>query len=323
MSPAIRILGASDVAALLDLDACIAAVEEAFRQHGAGQAPPPGVLGLEGFHVKAGVLQLGEGRRYFAAKVNGNFAGNAARGLPRIQGVVVLSDGATGVPLAVLDSVEITRLRTAAATAVAARRLARADATQAVIVGCGAQAAAQIRAVARVRPLRSVLAVDVESSRARALADTLAAELEVSVADDLRAAVRASAICITCTPSRAPILFRDDIAPGTFVAAVGADAADKQEIDPALLAAATVVTDVREQCATIGDLHHALAAGLMTRDDVRADLGEIVAAKKPGRRSSDEIIVFDSTGMALQDVAAAAAAYERAEASGRGAALQL
>src|SRR5262249_20715936 len=156
-------------------------------------------LGLEGFHVKAGVLQLGEGRRFFAAKVNGNFAANAARGLPRIQGVVVLSDGSTGVPLAVLDSVEITPLRTASATAVAARRLAPRDATQAVIVGCGAQAAAQIRAVARVRPLRSVLAVDVESSRARALADTLAAELEVSVADDLRAAVRASAICITCT----------------------------------------------------------------------------------------------------------------------------
>jgi len=318
MSPRIRVLGASDVEALLDLDACIAAVEEAFRQHGSGRAAPPGVLGLAGFHVKAGVLDLG--RRYFAAKVNGNFAGNAGLGLPRIQGVVVLSDGATGAPLAVLDSVAVTRLRTAAATAVAARRLARPDAAAATIVGCGAQAAAQVRAVARVRPIRRVFAVDVDGARARGLAESLDGELEVTVAADLRAAVQASDICITCTPSREPLLFRDFVAPGTFVAAVGADAGDKQEIDAALLAAAAVVTDVREQCATIGDLHHALAAGLMTRDDVRADLGEIVAEIVPGRLSPDEIIVFDSTGMALQDVAAAAVAYERAEAAGRGAA---
>lgn len=316
MSPVVRILAAADVEALLSLDDCIAAVEEAFRQHGAGTARPPAVLGLEGFHVKAGVLDLG--RRWFAAKVNGNFAGNAAVGLPRIQGVVVLSDGATGVPLAILDSVEITRLRTAAATAVAARRLARADAAVATIIGCGAQAAAQVRAVRRVRPLRTVFALDVDADKARALAAALSDEIEVVVAGDPAAAVRASAICITCTPAREPILFRDLVAPGTFVAGVGADSADKQELDPELLAAATVVTDVREQCAAIGDLHHAIAAGLMTKGDVHADLGEVVAGRRPGRRSDEEVIVFDSTGMALQDVAAAAAAYERAEAAGRG-----
>jgi alanine dehydrogenase len=316
VSTAIRVLCRTDVEALLDLDTCIAAVEEAFRQHGTGQARAPAVLGMEGFHVKAGLLQIG--RLYFAAKVNGNFAGNAALGLPRIQGLVVLSDGATGVPLAVIDSVEITRLRTAAATAVAGRHLARADAAVATLCGCGAQGAAQVRALMRVRPLRKLFAVDLDPARARALADALSAELEVTVTDDLPAAVRASAICVTCTPSRRPIVFRDFVAPGTFIAAVGADSADKQELDPALMAAATVVTDVLEQCATIGDLHHALAAGLVQRDDVHADLGEIVAGRRPGRRSPGEIIVFDSTGMALQDVAAAAAAYERAEATGRG-----
>src|SRR5262249_58653564 len=119
--------------------------------------------------------------------------------------------------------------------------------------------------------------------------------------------------------SRRPIVLRDFVAPGTLVVGVGADAADKQELDPALLAVATVVTDVRAQCATIGDLHHAIAAGALTLDDVHADLGEIVAGKKPGRRSTDETIVFDSTGMALQDVAAAAAAFESSASRSPGA----
>jgi ornithine cyclodeaminase/alanine dehydrogenase-like protein (mu-crystallin family) len=109
------------------------------------------------------------------------------------------------------------------------------------------------------------------------------------------------------------------VRPGTFVAAVGADNEDKQEIDPMLLASCTVVTDITEQCCTIGDLHHAIAAKVMSRADVHAELGEIVAGAKPGRTREDQTIVFDSTGTALQDVAAAAAVYRRALASGMGA----
>jgi alanine dehydrogenase len=108
------------------------------------------------------------------------------------------------------------------------------------------------------------------------------------------------------------------VAPGTFVAAVGADNEDEQELEPALLAAATVVVDVLEQCATIGDLHDAFAAGVMTRAQFHAELGEVVAGKKRGRAARDGIIVSDSTGTALQDVAAAAAVYEKARAGGRG-----
>ena len=123
-------------------------------------------------------------------------------------------------------------------------------------------------------------------------------------------------VVITCTPSRAPFL--DRVAPGTFVAAVGADSEEKSEIAPALLAASKVVTDVTEQCATIGDLHHAIAARAMTRGGVYAELGEIVAGRKPGRERDDEVIVFDSTGMALQDVAAASIVYDRALERGVG-----
>ena len=114
------------------------------------------------------------------------------------------------------------------------------------------------------------------------------------------------------------MLFEDFLRPGAFLAAIGADSEDKQEIDARLMAASTIVTDVTEQCAAFGDLHHAVASGLVRSEGVYAELGEIVAGKKPGRRSAEEVIVFDSTGMALQDVGAAAVVLERARATGRG-----
>jgi alanine dehydrogenase len=156
------LLTRGDVAALLTLDECIAAVEHAFALQAEGKALGPGVLGLHvpggGFHVKAAGLRLS--RFYVAAKLNANFPDNPARGLPTIQGVVVLSDGETGQPLALMDSMEITALRTGAATAVAARHLARPDARVATIIGCGRQGRIQLAALARVRKLERVYAVD-------------------------------------------------------------------------------------------------------------------------------------------------------------------
>jgi ornithine cyclodeaminase/alanine dehydrogenase len=125
-------------------------------------------------------------------------------------------------------------------------------------------------------------------------------------------------VCITCTPTRAPFVHPGMLAPGAFVAAVGADSPEKHEIDAELLASARVVVDLLDQCAAVGDLHHALERNLMTREDVYAELGEIVAGHKPGRSSDDEIVVFDATGTGLQDAAGAAAAYEKAQASGVG-----
>jgi ornithine cyclodeaminase/alanine dehydrogenase-like protein (mu-crystallin family) len=306
-------------------------VEEAFRLHGEGRAET-GVLGIHvpggGFHIKAGVLRLS--RPYFAAKTNANFPNNpAAHGLPTIQGVIVLADAAVGTPLALLDSGEITTLRTGAATAVAAKYLARPDARTAAIIGCGNQGWVQLRALRRVRPLTGARVYDRERRRAEELARALAPELglTIEVASEPRAAARASDIVVTCTSARQPILDVGDVAPGTFVAAVGADNPEKQEIAPALLAASRVVVDVLDQAATMGDLHHAIAAGVMTRSDVAAELGQIVAGRAAaswgGRQSPEEVIVFDSTGMALQDVAAAAAVYERARAAGRGTSVQL
>jgi ornithine cyclodeaminase/alanine dehydrogenase-like protein (mu-crystallin family) len=185
--------------------------------------------------------------------------------------------------------------------------------------GAGDQARAQVLALARVRPIRRALVYDLVPERAVGLARELEdAGLEARAVEDPRAATRESDVVVTCTPSRAPFLGPGDVAPGAFVAAVGADWPEKQELHPELVASSGLIVDALDPCASGGELHHALAAGLMARDDVRAELGDVVAGRKPGRTSPDEIVIFDSTGTALQDVAACRLAYERALARGAG-----
>jgi alanine dehydrogenase len=319
----ILLLTSPDIQTLLNLDECIGVVEHAFRTHGEGRAVPPAVLSMHteggGFHVKAGLLELD--RPYFAAKVNGNFPENSSRfGLPTIQGVIILCDAGNGTPLAVMDSRDITSLRTAAATAVAAKFLARQDSRTVTICGCGNQGRIQLKALSRVRRVETAFAYDTNGEGALRFSRDLTSDLRMTITpvSDLTAAVRQSDICVTCTTSRQPLLGSDDVSPGTFIAAVGADNPQKQELHPSLMAASKVVCDILEQCAVMGDLHHALEAGVVTRANVYAELGEVVAGKKPGRESQEEITIFDSTGMALQDVAAAAFLYEKAQRDGSG-----
>jgi alanine dehydrogenase len=321
--PSLLVLSRSDVFDLLTLPDCIAAVEQAFRLHAAGRSLGPGVLAVSatggGFHIKAAGL-VGE-RGYFAAKTNANFPENPARfGLPTIQGTIVLADATSGSPLAVIESGSVTALRTGAATAVAARLLARPDARTATLVGCGIQGETQLAAIATVLPLRQVRVLDRDPARAEAFAARAATRLglQVEASGDLRRALAGSDVCVTCTPSRRAFVMAADVRPGTFIAAVGADAEGKQELEPALVASATLVVDVLEQCARIGELQHALADGLLTRARVHAELADVVVGRRPGRTRDDEITVFDSSGTALQDVAAAVAVYEKARGLGRG-----
>jgi ornithine cyclodeaminase/alanine dehydrogenase-like protein (mu-crystallin family) len=319
----VRFLSRRDVASLLTIDDCIVAVERAFGMLGRGEVPPPAVAGVHvpggAFHIKAAAA----GDR-FAAKINGNFFD----AVPRIKGVIVLADATDGRPLAIMDSIEITILRTGAASAVAAKYLARRDARTALICGCGTQGRIQLEAIRRVLPIETVYALDADRARAEELCrgrlqpahgnrPAEAGRYTAMPVDDFVPAD----VVVTSTPSRAAILHR--VEPGTFVAAVGADSHEKQEIAPALMASSKVVTDVTDQCASIGDLHHAIAAGAMTREQVHAELGEIVAGRRPGRENDGETIIFDSTGMALQDVAAANIVYERALACGAGVELDL
>ena len=322
------VLSRSDVVALLTLPDCIDAVEQAFRLHAEGRTLGPGVLGVPardgGFHIKAAGL-VGPGS-YFAAKTNANFTDNPRRfGLPTIQGTVVLADAGNGRPLAVMDSGSVTALRTGAATAVAAKFLARPDAHAATIVGCGVQGEIQLAALAAVLPIERVWLVDVDGDRAKAFAERAEAThgFHAEVGRDVRAALLESDVCVTCTPARRTLVSRDDVRAGTFIAAVGADSQGKRELEPALVAASTLVVDVLEQCAEIGELQHALAAGLMTRRQVHAELADVVSGRRSGRTRSDEVTIFDSTGTALEDVAAAVVVYEKARATGRGTQIEL
>jgi len=311
------LLSRSEVAELLTIPDCIETVERMFRMLGEGKLPLPGILGIKsehgGLHIKAGLLP-GE-RDFIVAKLNTNYPNNRVKNdLPTIQGLIVVCDGANGRPLAVFDSIDITIKRTAAASAVAAKYLARPDSSVATICGCGQQAAAQLRALCAVLSLRKIYAFDADLVAAERFAAALAQELglEIEAVSNLTAALWRSSVCVTCTPAREFFIRKADVPAGMFIAAVGADDTHKQEIDPALMASAKVVADSLDQSCSIGDAHHAIAAGLMRNEDVFAELSEIVAGKKSGRTHDDEIIIFDSTGIALEDAVAAVAAYEKA-----------
>lgn len=310
------ILDAKGIERLLDMSSCIEAVEAAFHARGSGARAHSAVAGvvLEGGKLHAKLATLDLGRSYAVAKVNANLPGNPGRrGLPSIQGVVLLFDAETGTPLAALESGIITSMRTAAASAVAAKWLALSNASSVALIGCGVQARAHVAALRCVRPIEQLHAYDINRNAAEAFCAGMMERLGIrcQVAADARTAALNSHIVVTSTPSQHAILDHDDITPGTFIAAVGADNEDKQEIGSSLMRNAVVVVDDLDQCVRMGDLHHAVAAGVMTIADVRASLDQIVAGLVRGRLGNDEIIVFDSTGVAIEDAAAAVAVFEK------------
>jgi len=295
----------------------MAAVEKTFGSYAEGKTQPPKVLGIHadsgGFHTKTGLSGS-----YFVAKINANFPQNSKQyNLPTIQGVIVVCDITNGRLLSLIDSIEITIIRTGAATGVAANYLALPAAKVATICGCGNQGKISLKALMEVRKLEKVYVFDTDSSQAEKFAQEFAKDIKVvpMTLTELPGALLQSQICVTCTPSKEPFIHIEDIMPGTFIAAVGADNEEKQELFPELMAKSKIVADVSEQCATIGELHHAIERKLMTVDCVHAELGQIIVGRKPGRESDKEIIIFDSTGTALQDVASAAIVYEKAIAN--------
>lgn len=326
-APNLVVLSRRDLAALMPFAEYVEAVAAAFGMHAQGRAilPAPMYLPAQGggFHVKAASLPIGPG--YAAFKVNGNFPDNrAARGLPTIQGAILLFDAATGSPVALLDSIEITIKRTGAATAVAARYLARPAAQVATIVGCGEQGRIQLAALRHGCDIRRVFLFDNDAAAAEAFAAEVAREgIDVAIPARLRDATLESDLIVTCTPARTAFLGPADVRPGTFIAAIGADNPEKSEIEPALMAAARVVTDVTELCAQMGDLHHAIRAGVMQASGVHAELGELVIGRKPGRADRDDVTLFDGCGVGIQDAAAAARAYQLACERGAGRTIEL
>jgi alanine dehydrogenase len=318
-----RLFKRQDVARLLTMEECITSVEQAFRLYSLGAVQTPGVLGIHaqngGFHIKAGIMNLRN--NYFVAKTNANFPeNNRKNGLPTIQGIISVFDADNGKLLALMDSIEITILRTGAATAVAAKWLAKENARTITICGAGNQGKVSIQALMKVRPIEKVFIFDIDKIKADQFAYDLSKELNILIqsVDLLEEALRQSDICVTCTTSNNFFLLNEYIIPGTFIAAVGADNEDKQELEPSLLVRSKFITDITEQCAVYGELHHAIGIGYMKKTDVYAELGEIISGRKPGRTSDEEMIIFDSTGTALQDIVSAAIVYEKAFAQNWG-----
>jgi len=234
--------------------------------------------------------------------------------LPTVMGTMIYSDPETAVPLAILDGTELTRLRTGAAAAVATRHLAREDATSLGLVGAGIQAHAQLEAIAEVRDVEEVVVADRSEA---ALAAFLG---EFGDAFDVRegsiAEATACEVVSTTTPVREPIV--RSVGPDTHVNAMGADAAGKHEIADSVLEAAKIVIDDYEQCTHSGEINVPWNAGVLDDSDIHAELGDVVAGTAEGRTPADGVTVFDSTGLAIQDVAASHVVYERAREDGVG-----
>jgi alanine dehydrogenase len=317
------LLGHNDVAGLLTFPEYIEAVEQAFRRYAQGKTLPPLLSHIDvpcgEFHIKGGVLLDEE--PVFAIKVNGGFFDNGRRfNLPSIQGLVLLISATNGSPLALMDSREITLQRTAAATAIAAKHLAVPESRTCTLCGAGNQSRAQLKAIRQALPIDEVFLWSRHSDHAAELASELDDQVQVTIVteDQLAEALQRSDVCITCTASSEAFVTAEMVPPGMFIAAVGADSPEKQELDATILANAKVVTDLTIQAQFVGETHHALAQGLMTIEEVYAELGQIISGEKPGRQSDTEIIIFDSTGTYLQDAASASAIYAKALSMGIG-----
>ncbi len=313
MAHDIRIVTEAELRRAVRLDlATVDVIERAFAALAGGAVVMPPILSMELAEVSGEVdvkTACIPGFDSFAIKVSTGFYGNAARGLPSLNGLMVLFSASTGLVDAVLlDNGYLTDLRTAAAGAVAARALAPERVETACIFGTGLQARLQAEAAHLVRPFRRLFVWGRDPARARTCADDLAARLGIAVEPtaDPAAAVAASQLVITTTPARDPIFKTAWLHPGLHVTAMGSDMAAKQELEATALAGADLyVCDRVEQCEALGELRSALAAGVWP-GGTPPELGEIVTGAKPGRRNADDITICDLTGTGAQDTAIAA-----------------
>jgi alanine dehydrogenase len=317
------ILTGSQVMQVLDMDLALAAAEEAFRGYGEGRVnmPPKAYLTMAqgDFRAMYGEIFLASDHICGLKWVNVH-PGNPAKGLLTVMAKILLNDPETGLEFADLDGTHITDYRTGAAGGVAAKYLARTDATRLGVIGAGAQARTQVAAIVKVRPIREIVVFDRHREHSQAFAGEVAAVFGVKsrAAGEVAEAVTGMDIVVTTTPSRTPVVLREWVSPGTHINAIGADAAGKQELAPAILNDAKVVVDDWAQASHSGEINVPLARHELTPEQVYGNLGEIVAGKKPARATPEEITVFDSTGLIIQDLALGLAVYKCAREMGLG-----
>ncbi len=315
----LRILSRSDILSLITMPDAIEAMARAFGQLSARAAEMP----------VRGALTTGDGISLFmparlgvtgerGAKVVSVFGGNRSRGLPSINGVILMLDDETGLPAALMDAGELTAIRTAAAAGLAARLLSRAECRVLAIFGAGVQAPRQIEAIRAVRPIQEVRVVSRGGESAARLAASLEG-VEARAVNDPAEAVDGADIVVAVTTSRTPVFDGAGLPAGTHVSGSGSFLPDHQEVGSEVVTRARVVVEEREAALEeAGDLIIPIAQGLVTRDVIDADLGEIVNGDAPEGRAGHDLTFFKSVGTAVQDVAIGAEVLRRAEAAGVG-----
>jgi len=318
-----------DVETMLPVEACVGVMEEVLARLAGGRMHQPlrSLVRAEGPEGFLGLMPAYDGgadeeaATYWGLKEVCVYPGNPERGLDSHLGAVLLHDGRDGRLLAVADASAITAIRTAAVSAVATRLLAREDAADLAIVGTGVQARAHLRAIAAVRSIRRVRVAGRTPEKAKAMVDEIAGWLDATIepCHDVEAAVRDADIVVTATSSREPVIRREWIADGAHLNLVGSSVRTAREADGATMAAGHLFVDRRESTVNeSGDYLLAIEEGAIGPDAIRAEIGEILIGHHPGRTDPAEITIFKSLGLAVQDIAAAAALYEQAMRTGGG-----
>lgn len=310
------ILTGKDVADLIDMEKAITSVEYAFKEYGCGRTAMPAKIYLHldkyngDFRAMPAYI---ERLKKCAVKWVNVHPDNRKQGLPTIMAVIILSDPRNGLPLCIMEGAYATALRTGAAGGVAAKYLARSDSKIVGLVGCGVQARAQLEALRTLFDIEEVVVWSYDLMCARDFVrDTKKENLNITVSETIEGCVRDSDIVVTTTPSRKPIVKFEWLKEGAHINAIGADAKGKEELDPRILKNAKVVVDSWEQASHSGEINVPVAKGLISKKDIYADIGQVVSGKRKLRRNRKEITVFDSTGLAIQDVAVADLIYHTA-----------
>ncbi len=320
----VLILRESDVRGLLSMDEVIEAVEEAFLEKAAGQAQMPAKIYLYYSRYDGDLRVMPaylEGLDISAVKVVNVHPGNRRFGLPSVMATIILVDPQTGEPLSIISGAWITAMRTGGASGVATKHLARKGSKNLGIIGAGVQAETQLLAVSRVADLEQVKVFDMDEARKRDFAHRQAENhrgVEILPAETAQDAVTGMDILVTVTPARSPIVRNEWVEPGLHINAIGADAPGKEELDPMILKRAKIVVDDWDQASHSGEVNMPLAKRMIRRENIYAELCEVVSRRKPGRESDEEITVFDATGLAILDAITAKLVYKRAVDLGRG-----
>lgn len=317
---AVLVLTESDLRSCVDMSQeAFNAIEKAFTTLADGKVYMPPIMHVEvpdhngDVDIKSAYVS---GLEHFAVKLGSGFFDNVKRGLPSSSAMMVLLSAETGFCSAVLlDNGYLTDLRTGLAGAVAAKHLARESVSTVGVVGTGAQARYQMHSLKLVRDFQRLLAYGRDPGRLQAYVEEMRKDLGVDViaAGSIEALMDQSDVVVTTTPSREPLIRAEWLRPGMHITAMGSDLAGKQELSPEVLVRADVlVCDRRAQCAAMGELQHAIAAGFIEEDADVVELGAITSGDVPGRTRDDQITVCDLTGTGVQDTAIAALAYEKA-----------